>query len=186
MLYAKGSEAPRNITVAIDQLVAPFSNGIYSAGAHSNRYSIGIATGQRDTRDATLFKGVVAIQQGHDLDVRIGRVEDSNRVLMISIDGGQNLGSRVRDARISVDLGTVISRRGAVDVTVDAGRSPIAGGVRIAGRRQGPASTGVHLRAGPGVLLSKIDLSGLTSTGAERPVHLGPGKIDTLTVSGAQ
>lgn len=178
LIYQKPSGAPHNLTVTVDRLENPFSVGIYSAGAYSSRFHVGHAFGQRDTRDATLFKGILAIMSGHDIDARIDKVEDSNRVLMVSIDGGQNLGPAAADVNIDVQLGDVQSRPGARDITIDAGGSPYAGGVRVSGIRRGPAAVGVHLRAGPETVLEDIDLSGLTNIGAEIPMEIGPGRVN--------
>ena len=183
MLYGKPNGVPRNLDVSIGRLIAPFSAGIYSASARSNTYRIDYASGQRDTRDATLNKGIVAIQSGRDLTIRLGQVEDSNRVVMISIDGGQNLGSAAADANIDVSVSSIASRRGARDFVIDAGGSPVAGGVRISGRRNGPADAGVYLRSGPRTILRDIDVQGLAGSGAREELSVGPGRIDMRSVS---
>lgn len=178
LLYRKPSGAPRNLEVIIDRLDNAFSVGIYSAGARASRFHIGHASGQRDTRDATLFKGVLVLLGGHDIQARIDEVEDSNRVVMISVDAGNDLGRAAEDMNVHVHLGNVRSRRGARDITIDAGGSTRAGGVRITGARSGPAAVGVHLRTGPGVVLQNVDLSSLVSAGSEKPTLIGPGNVN--------
>jgi hypothetical protein len=184
VLYRKPSGEPRNLEVSIDRLDNVYSVGIYSAGAHSNRYHIGSAWGQRDTRDATLYKGILAIQGGHAIDAQIDSVTDSLRVLMISIDGGQRLGATAGNAGISVNLADVRSTRGAHDITIGAGGSPRAGGVRITGERSGPAEVGVDLRAARGTILQDIDLGSLSSSGAMHPIQIGSaaGQIIRVTM----
>lgn len=183
LLYQKPSGHPRNLDIAVQRLENADSVGVYAVGARQCRIHIGYASGQRDTRDATLFKGVLAIHGGSQIDATLDTVEDCNRVAMISLDGGQNLGRRAEAMDISLRLGTVRSRRGAQDIVIDAGGSPRAGGVTISGTREGPAAIGVHLRTGSGVVLQDIDLSGLRNGGAAQPVHIGPGNIDMRRVS---
>jgi len=183
LLYQRPSGAPRNLDISVDRLENADSVGVFAVGARECRIHIGYASGQRDTRDATLFKGVLAIHGGSSIDATIDTVEDCNRVAMISLDGGQNLGRRAEAMNISIHLGSVRSRRGAQDITIDAGGSPRAGGVRISGTRDGPAAIGVHLRAGPGVVLQDIDLSGLRNGGGDQPLRIGPGNMDMRHIS---
>ena len=184
MLYGQEPMAPRGITAEINDLVSPYSVGIYSAGAHHCRYRIEHASGQRDVRDATLFKGIVAVQGGHHLDISLGRVSDSNRVVMISIDGGNDLGPLAKNAEIAVSVGEISSRSGANDITVDAGGSRQAGGVTVSGYRRGPAAVGVLLRSSTRSTLSGIDFKDFRSDGAGRPILIGPGNVDLDSVSG--
>ena len=183
LLYQKPKGVPRNLAISVDRLENADSVGVYAVGAQGCRIHIGYASGQRDTRDATLFKGVLAILGGSAIDATIDTVEDCNRVAMISVDGGQNLGRRAEAMNISIHLGSVRSRRGARDITIDAGGSPRAGGVRISGTRDGPAAVGVHLRTGPGVVLQDIDLSGLRNGGSDHPLWIGPGNVDMRRIS---
>lgn len=178
LLYRKPSSAPRNLNVVIEWLENAFSVGIYSAGARASRFHIGHAFGQRDTRDATLLKGVLVLLGGHDIQARIDHVEDSSRVVMISVDTGNNLAGDADDMNVHVHLANVSSRRGARDITIDAVGPGLVGGVRITGVRSGPAAVGVHLRTGPGVVLQNIDLSGLVSAGAQEPTLIGPGNVN--------
>lgn len=182
MLYGTRAGVPRELDVSIGQLVAPYSVGIYSASARNNRYRIETASGQRDTRDATLTKGIVAIQSGRELEISLGEVTDCNRVVMVSIDGGQDLGAAAASANIVIDVGHIASRKGARDIVVDAGGSAIAGGVTVRGRRSGPASVGVFLRSDPKTILRDIDIGEFSGEGATRELALGPGKIDISRV----
>jgi hypothetical protein len=173
LFYQKPHAAPRNLEVEIGRMENPFSCGIYSAGGQNMNIHIGYVSGQRDVRDGTLFKGVIVLMGSRDVNVRIDQIEDCNRVVMISLDGGQDLGRNVENANISVELGQVTSRRGARDITIDIGGSAWGGGVRIIGNRSGPASVGIQLRASESFGLQDIDLSGLVNSGAEIPVVIG-------------
>lgn len=172
LLYANKRAAPRQISIAIRRLIDARSVGIYSVGAHAVSIRIGEATGQRDTRDATLFKGVVACMGGRDIMIVIGKVQDCARVVMLSLDGGNDVGEAAENTNMTVQVGQIMSREKARDITIDAGNSPWTGGVRISGTRSGPADVGVDLRAGPKTGLQDVDLSRFVNNGAETPLVL--------------
>jgi hypothetical protein len=173
MLYGKPSGAPHGLTIAVGNLANAYSVGIYSAGGHDLDIHIGHASGQRDTRDGTLLKGILAIGGGRNITARIDQVEDSNRVVMLSVDGGLDRGAEGGNVNVNIQLGVVRSRPGARDVTIEVGASAWAGGVRISGARSGPALVGVDLRTTDRFGLQDVDLSGLTSAGATYPVSYG-------------
>lgn len=168
--YAKPVGAPRDISLAIDKLANFYSVGVYAAGATRLSIAIATASGQRDVKDGTLFKGLFAFQACTKIRAHAGRVSDCNRVVMVSLDGGNDLGVAVASANIVIDLEDVVSRAGARDVLVDLGGTQWAGGVTIKGRRSGPADIGIMLRSTSRFGLQDIDLSGLRSSGAARPI----------------
>ena len=173
LLYQTPRSQPRNLVVSIDHLEDPYSCGVYLAGARGIEIRIGRAHGQRDVRDGTLFKGILALLGGRDLTATIDEVEDCNRVVMISLDGGQNLGREAENVNVRVHVGRLRSRAGAHDFTIDLGATAWAGGITVTGQRTGPAAVAVHLRASDDFGLQDIDLSGLISSGARTPLAIG-------------
>lgn len=181
MLYAIPRSAPSGIEVSIDRLEGAHSVGIYSAGAHDNRYAIGFASGQSDTRDATIYKGVLVIQGGRNIDATIGRVENSKRVVAIALDPGQLVAADGQALGITINVGSIASARGARDFMIGAARSKGIGGVQISGSRSGPAESAVYFRTGPGASLGNVDLSGLTSIGAKRDAIVEGGNNSAIS-----
>lgn len=169
LLYQNARAAPQDIEISIGELPDVRSTGIYSVGARVVRVRVGRASGQRDARDATLFKGVVAIMGGRDIDIAIDHVIDCERVVMISLDGGQRQLGEI-DANIRVMLPDLISRPGARDVVIDTGGANWAGGVSVSGSRRGDAFVGVDLRASAGAGLQDIDVTGFRNVGARMAV----------------
>ncbi len=168
--YAKPAGAPRDITLVIDRLTNFYSVGVYCAGAKRLSIIVGTASGQRDVKDDTLFKGLFALHACTGIRARADDVWDCNRVLMISLDGGSDLGAAVANADIEVNLARVASRVGARDIVIDLGGTSWAGGVTVNGQRSGPADIGVLLRSSSEFGLQDINLSALRSSGAARPV----------------
>ena len=172
MLYQKPSGAPRRVTVRVRSLIDARSVGIYCAGGRDVTIDIATASGQRDIRDQTLPKGILVILAGRNVRARIGAVVDSNRVMMLSLDGGQDLGEQAGNVGFDIQLDDVRSRPGARDITIDAGVTSWTGGVVVRGSRSGPAAVGVDLRASTTAGLQDIDLSGLRNVGAGVPIVL--------------
>lgn len=165
--YATASGAPRNLKIRIAKLTEPFSVGVYLAGVTDTAVEIGEAFGQRDTRDDTLPKGLLALNQCRRVTATIGRAADSSRVLMVALP---QLTEGEAGAGIAVRLDRVESRVGAIDVTVRAPIGGRAGGLRISGARSGPAAVGVSMMIDRRTRLSGIDLSGFAGTGARQAV----------------
>lgn len=169
LLYQNARAAPQNVSISINELPDVRSTGIYSVGARAVRIRVGRASGQRDTRDATLFKGVVAVMGGREIDIVLDHVVDCERVVMISLDGGQTQPGEIH-AKIRIALPDVVSRPGARDVVIDTGGASWAGGVKVSGSRRGDALVGVDLRASAGAGLQDIDITGFKNIGARMAV----------------
>ncbi|MFM9977242.1 MAG: hypothetical protein ACKVOP_04265 [Sphingomonadaceae bacterium] len=167
LIYQKPGMRPRSISVAIGRLANPVSVGVYAAGGDQIAVRISEAFGQRDTRDQTLPKAVVALKGCRQATVQIDRVRDCARVVALSLESGIA-------AEIALDLRDIISRKGARDVLIGATGSTWAGGVTIRGSRRGPAAIGVGLSAPASVALTDIDIASFRNTGAEVPLEIDP------------
>ncbi|MBX9796725.1 hypothetical protein [Sphingomonas sp.] len=171
LLYQRPGAKPRDVTIAVDELAEVASVGVYAVGAERLTIWIGRANGQRDTRDETLPKGVVALNACHDVSVRIDDARDCARVIMVALDGGVD-GPQGNTSNIDILLPHIESRAGACDVVIAANGPNAAGGLRLRGQRTGPAQAGITLRAGPQAGLRDIDLSGFVGSGAARVIDV--------------
>ena len=170
LLYAKGPRVPRQLTIDIGTIEAAESVGLYIAGAQDLSIHIGTASGQRDTRDATLLKGVLALLRCRNIVARIDTVVDCARVVEISIDSGTApLGNL---ASLDIDVGMISSRPGAIDVTITASGEGRVGGVRLRGHRSGPAACGVAFRTDAKTALQDIDIRQFVGDGAALGVSI--------------
>lgn len=158
---------PRDLTLEVEDMANCVGSHVYDNLGEGNTVRIGRASGMADTQNTSLKKAVFALNGAKNFTGSVDSVKNCMRVVDISMDSGNDMGTARANAGIRLHLGFVESMSGAFDIKIDLGATAWAGGVTITGERSGPARYGVILAASSTFGLQDIDLSSFKNNGAQ-------------------